>query len=204
MNGKVNNKREQVLEVASECFLSNGFDGTSVNVMARDAGISKESIYRYFGSKEELFKAVIERELEVYKKGMEDMAGDYREQSMEEALYHVAEVTLKTLSSDRTLALRRLIFLMAARGSKVGRHYYRLGPQAAYEKLEKIFVFHFDKNPPRVNCGPARLGEHFIAMVLHNTMLERECGIIRRLGPKEIKKRCNEAVEDFLDAFFLR
>ena len=78
-------KREEVLDIASENFLSKGFDGTSINVMAREAGISKESIYRYFGSKEDLFLAVVERELAVYRQGMLDTTRNYQGKTLRDA-----------------------------------------------------------------------------------------------------------------------
>ena len=107
-------KREEVLTVASECFLANGYDGTSINVMAREAGISKESIYRYFGSKEELFLAVIERELQVYRGAMQETVADYLTLPIDEALCQLAESAIRAVTSDRTMALRRLVFYMAA------------------------------------------------------------------------------------------
>src|SRR5690606_35106731 len=101
---RTTDKREEVLDIASETFLSKGFDGTSINVMAREAGISKESIYRYFGSKEDLFPAVVERELEVYKQGMLDTISHFQGKTLREALYSVGEATLRVASNDRTLA----------------------------------------------------------------------------------------------------
>ena len=93
-------KREEVLDIASENFLSKGFDGTSINVMAREAGISKESIYRYFGSKEDLFMAVVERELSFYGNGMLETTNNYEGESLKQALYKVAEATMHLVSTD--------------------------------------------------------------------------------------------------------
>lgn len=199
---KAGGKREEVLEIASNCFLSNGFDGTSINVMARDAGISKESIYRYFGSKEDLFKAVIERELEVYQKGMQDTAADYHEQTLDESLFHVAETTLKLLTNERTQALRRLVFHMAAGGSRVGRYYYQVGPRIAIQNLVTIFEYHLRRQASRGGMGPEKLSQYFMGMVLHPTTLERECGVVGELSTREVRRRSREIVADFLAAFF--
>lgn len=202
---RARNKKEEVLEIASNCFLTNGFDGTSINVMARDAGISKESIYRYFGSKEDLFEAVIERELKVYQRGMEDTAADYREQTLEEALFHVAETTLKLLTHERAQALRRLVFHMAAAGSKVGRHYYQVGPRIAYQNLQRIFEHHLtdESGEWRAPLGPEKLSLYFMGMVLHPISLERECGVLGELSTRELRRRCREIVGDFIAAFRL-
>lgn len=204
VKAKTRNKKEEVLEIASNCFLSNGFDGTSINVMARDAGISKESIYRYFGSKEDLFKAVIERELEVYQQGMQETAADYREQSLEEALFHVAETTLKLLTNDRTQALRRLVFHMAASGSKVGRYYYQVGPRIAYQNLQHIFEHHLQDGSLNSSFSPEKLSMFFMGMVLHPVSLERECCVIGELSTRELRRRCREIVSDFVAAFNLK
>jgi TetR/AcrR family transcriptional repressor of mexJK operon len=190
-------KREEVLDIASESFLVKGFDGTSINVMAREAGISKESIYRYFGSKEDLFLAVVERELSVYRKGMLETTNYYQGESMREALFVVAEATLKVASDQRTLALRRLVFQMAANGSKVGMHYYTAGPDIAYKNLVQLFEYY----KPKSKFGVDKLSRNFQAMVLHRTMLQRECGVQEPLTDEEVKQRCAEAVDDFMKAF---
>jgi TetR/AcrR family transcriptional regulator, mexJK operon transcriptional repressor len=190
-------KREEVLDIASENFLSKGFDGTSINVMARDAGISKESIYRYFGSKEDLFLAVVERELSVYRKGMMETANYYQGETMLEALQIVAESTLKSASNARTLALRRLVFQMSAHGSKVGSHYFQAGPDIAYKNLTQLFEYY----KPVSDFTVDELSRYFISMVLHRTMLLRECGVQEPLTDVGIQQLSLKTVDDFLKAF---
>lgn len=190
-------KREEVLDIASENFRVKGYEGTSINVMARDAGISKESIYRYFGSKEDLFLAVVEREMAVYRQAMLDTISQFEGKSLKDALYAVAEATLRVASSERTLALRRLVFQMAANGSKVGSHYFSAGPDIAYRNLLELFLHY----KPESDFAPDKLCRYFISIVLHRTMLARECGVLSELSQEEIGLRSMEAVEDFLHAF---
>jgi len=54
-------RESQILDVASEHFGSHGFAATSVAAIADGAGISKPLIYNYFGSKEGLFEACLDR-----------------------------------------------------------------------------------------------------------------------------------------------
>jgi AcrR family transcriptional regulator len=54
-------RETQILDVASEHFGSHGFAGTSVAAIADRAGISKPLIYNYFGSKEGLYEACLDR-----------------------------------------------------------------------------------------------------------------------------------------------
>lgn len=49
----------ELLQAALDLFVEKGYAGTSVELVARHAGVSKGTLFRYFNSKEELFKAVV-------------------------------------------------------------------------------------------------------------------------------------------------
>ncbi len=53
-------KRRLVLDAAAQEFAAGGFAAANINVIAANAGISVGSIYKYFGSKENCFLAVLE------------------------------------------------------------------------------------------------------------------------------------------------
>src|SRR6218665_138052 len=55
-------KRAQILDGAKRCFLSLGFEASSMNEITTEAGVSKGTLYVYFADKEDLFKALIDRE----------------------------------------------------------------------------------------------------------------------------------------------
>ncbi len=52
-------KRFAILRGAKAVFLKEGFGGASMDQVAAAAGVSKMTVYRHFGSKEELFAGVI-------------------------------------------------------------------------------------------------------------------------------------------------
>ena len=52
-------KRRQILEGARRLFLSKGFDAASMGDIAREAGVSKGTLYVYFDNKEVLFTALV-------------------------------------------------------------------------------------------------------------------------------------------------
>ena len=51
--------REKILSAAAACFAEKGYSGCSVQDIADHAGVSKGSLYVYYKSKEDLFKAMI-------------------------------------------------------------------------------------------------------------------------------------------------
>src|SRR3954464_10654712 len=54
-------RRELILDVASEVFLKEGYAATSMSEIAARLGGSKGTLYNYFKSKEELFEAYVSR-----------------------------------------------------------------------------------------------------------------------------------------------
>jgi AcrR family transcriptional regulator len=57
-------RRPQVLDAALELFLERGYEGTSMDSVARAAGVTKPVVYACFAGKDELFRALLRREEE--------------------------------------------------------------------------------------------------------------------------------------------
>lgn len=191
-------KRQQILDVASSHFLDGGFDGASINAMARESGISKESFYRYFESKEHLLMAVIDQELEQYKSQVTRLSEDWDATRLRASLVNMAETLLSLLMTDRQQAVRRLIFSQTRRSPEIGRHYYEIGPKLAYKILESFFESLDDKP----DFPPALLSRSFVALVLHELMLQRNCGVRKNPSDEEISRLSGPIVDEFLEAYF--
>ena len=52
--------RSQLIAVATRMFAAQGYEGTSIEAVLREAGVSRGSLYHHFASKEALFQAVLE------------------------------------------------------------------------------------------------------------------------------------------------
>ncbi len=57
-------RRNQVLDAAAICFRNHGFHGASMAQISKTAGMSPGHIYHYFGSKEAIITAIVERDIE--------------------------------------------------------------------------------------------------------------------------------------------
>jgi AcrR family transcriptional regulator len=53
----------EILAAALACFTERGFAGTRMDDVAAKAGVTKGTVYLYYSNKEELFEAVVRREL---------------------------------------------------------------------------------------------------------------------------------------------
>jgi AcrR family transcriptional regulator len=91
-------RREEILDAALEEFALRGLHGASTEDIARRAGISQPYVFRLFGTKKELFKAVIARclrqTLELFQRAAEGKRG-------EEALQAMGDAYVDLLHADR-------------------------------------------------------------------------------------------------------
>jgi AcrR family transcriptional regulator len=71
MSAKKNSIKDKIINIATRIFSKFGFKKTTVDDIAQALGKGKSSIYYYFKSKEEIFKAVIDKEAEDLKKEIE-------------------------------------------------------------------------------------------------------------------------------------
>jgi AcrR family transcriptional regulator len=58
--GRASGKREQILAAARELFLSHGLRGTSMESIARGAGVAKPTLYAHFADKDAVLLAILE------------------------------------------------------------------------------------------------------------------------------------------------
>src|SRR5471030_291300 len=105
-------RREDILDAAMAVFASHGLQGASTDEIARLAGISQPYVFRLFGTKKELFTAVVARcfrqTLEVFQRAAEGKRG-------EEALRAMGTAYKELLTSDSTY-LRTQMQAYAASG----------------------------------------------------------------------------------------
>jgi AcrR family transcriptional regulator len=67
--------RHTILSVARNVFASQGADNTTMDDVAKASGLGRRTIYTYFKTREELYKEVIEREIDVILKQLNRVAG---------------------------------------------------------------------------------------------------------------------------------
>jgi AcrR family transcriptional regulator len=67
---QIDETRTKILKVASQIFGKYGFQKSTIDEIARTAHKAKGSVYYYFSSKEDLFKAVVEEEIGLIRSGL--------------------------------------------------------------------------------------------------------------------------------------
>lgn len=110
-------KRAKIIAAARELFLSDGFDRSSVDAVAAKAGVSKRTVYDYYGDKQNLLLAVVEESssavLDMIEQGISDHLWEFED--LEQALISFCEqIVASTNGSSDYMALIRLVMVEAA------------------------------------------------------------------------------------------
>jgi TetR/AcrR family transcriptional regulator, mexJK operon transcriptional repressor len=106
---------EQILEVATPLFLSEGYGATSIEAVAKRAHMSKRTVYSRFRDKAELFGAVVHRLVEQLRPPNTAPEQFFEGASLEAILHRLAPLILRAALSPSALALHRVIVAEAAR-----------------------------------------------------------------------------------------
>ena len=70
----ISKTRHKLVDVARQLFAKNGLENTTMNDIARASGKGRRTLYTYFKSKEDVYYAVIESELERLSDKMDEVA----------------------------------------------------------------------------------------------------------------------------------
>jgi TetR/AcrR family transcriptional repressor of mexJK operon len=134
-------KRKAILDAAAELFPRQGFPGTSMDHIAAQAGVSKQTVYAQFASKEALFVAMV--------RGMTDLPAGQVQSGMDDVpagstlTAHLTAYAIRQLEVARApvlMRLRRLAIAEAERFPELGRALYDFGPGRAIAALTAAFT----------------------------------------------------------------
>lgn len=135
-----NAKRDHLLDIAAERFLASGFSAVSVDELVASAGQSKTNVYSWFGGKEGLFLATIDRLLDSMVVPLVD--NGFASLPLSEGLHALGEAVLKIVLGKNALALHRLIIGESQAFPAIGRAWVVAGPERTYAFCADFMAVH--------------------------------------------------------------
>ncbi|WP_372602889.1 TetR/AcrR family transcriptional regulator [Actibacterium sp.] len=130
-------KFDQVLEGARDIFMRDGYEGASVDDIARAAGVSKATLYSYFPDKRLLFLEVTRSECLIQSRRALDLIDPNA--PVEHALETAAQHFLGFLLSNFGQSVYRLAVAESDRFPELGQMFYASGPRHVREQLAIYF-----------------------------------------------------------------
>lgn len=142
---RVAEKRALILRAAQHVFLRSGYERTSMDVIAQEAGVSKMTVYRHFSDKSGLFVACMNDRCRAM------LAPErYAEaKTLEEArasLLEYGRVVFDLITQEEILLLYRILIGQVGQFKELAEFFYKSGPVEAYHIIEKIICRLFDEN----------------------------------------------------------
>jgi len=145
MERKREQKRAAILESAIGTFRADGYIGASMDDIARKAGVTKQTVYRYFESKEALYQAALEAQRD---KSHSRFINELDREDTREALLHFARGFVGKHLSNEHLATMRLLMAEGPEAPEVTRAHFALGPRETREHLARFLVERFGMEDP--------------------------------------------------------
>jgi AcrR family transcriptional regulator len=188
-------KFDQVIDGARAVFLREGFEGASVDEIARDAGVSKATLYSYFPDKRHLFLAVLEAECA--QQAEVEILLDAQDLTVEETLCAICKTLITFILSRFGQDMFRVCVAEAQRFPALGRAFYDSGPRQWSRRIAQYL------DSPRardvLEVEDTLLAADQLAQLCRtDLMLKVLLGIETDPPEAEIDRIADEAVKTFL------
>jgi TetR/AcrR family transcriptional repressor of mexJK operon len=134
-------KRDQIRAGAQRLFLERGFAGTSTDAIASEAGVSKQTLYVYYPSKEELLADVLRYLIHENPQNQLPVLGDVSLRTSNEvrrALSALAQALIANLMQPDYLALIRVVIAETPRLPQLGALFRSVVPERVLGNISVI------------------------------------------------------------------
>jgi AcrR family transcriptional regulator len=188
--------RSAIAKTAAALFVRRGYDATSMELIAAEARVARQTIYNQFESKEALFRAIVAALID---EAVMPLAAPARKgASARSTLLRLARSFLATTLRPSTLAVHRLVLAETARFPDLGPAIYASGAARAVSQLADFLRERHHAGELDVP-HPEAAAEQFFAMVTSFQQFRALMGI--QLLPRQIEAGARDAVSAFLRAY---
>lgn len=188
-------KYDQVLDGARKVFMRDGFERASVDDIAREAGVSKATIYAYFPDKQLLFLEVARCECHAQTEAAEaSIDGDV---PVRLALTIAAERITEFLMSDFGQRMFRIVVGEGERFPGLGREFYDYGPGLIHERLVHHLGSYVESG--KLKISDLDLAADQFAQLCKASIHEKLIfGMAQSITPEDVHRSVHGAVDMFM------
>lgn len=166
-------RKQQILEIATELFANQGFEGTTTREIANRAKVNEAIIFRHFSSKEELYWSVIEAKCNLGEARRRIRERIAQGGGIREVFIEIAEGILTRRQQDPTL-MRLLLFSSLERHTLSDR-FFRTYIADYYETLAEYIRERIAKGELK-DVDPLLAARGFLGMVIYHSMVQELFG----------------------------
>lgn len=192
-------KRAAIMEAAKCLFPEHGFDGTSMDAIAAQAGVSKLTVYSHFTDKETLFTEAVRE------KCSEQMPNELFEVdisgSLQDRLLAIARAFFALVTSSASIDLHRLLTARAGESTKLAQRFWEAGPLTLQGEFGGFLSREVEAGHLEID-DIKRASSQFFCLLKGELHARQLCGCIEATSSSsEIDQHLEATVELFIRAY---
>jgi TetR/AcrR family transcriptional repressor of mexJK operon len=190
-------KRQQILNAAINLFIDQGFAATSMELIAKNADVSKQTVYSHFGSKDELFSASVEckcESLKILDLSLHDLSNPRK------VLLKLAKNFTDFVTSKEACAVHKICVFESSAYPQVSDIFYRAGPLRVANEVTNLMGKFHQKNILTIE-NPKYAALQFLNMIKGELWMQIEFNTKERISPEEVNEYLRNSVDFFLRGY---
>jgi TetR/AcrR family transcriptional repressor of mexJK operon len=188
----------ELAAVAERVFLKHGFSDATMQMIASEAGGSKETLYRHFASKEALFAELISARAATIAGPQTALA---RDEAPEKALTELGMNLMHLVMKGESSSLFNIVVVEAHRAPDLANIFYNQGPGATLKRLTD-YLRSVTRRGELACPNPQQAAKLFLGAVISHYHLQCLMGKpSKTLTEADMRKHVKAAVEMFLSHF---
>ena len=189
----------QILTAARELFLQGGFSNTSMDAVAKHAGVSKSTLYAHFENKEQLFGAVVGTLRQRLHDALTGVSTK-DDRDIAKMLSQIGMQFMQHVTDPTSLTIFRVVIGELNTFPELGRDMYQSGQIVIGGLISDFFRQWTEAGLLNVQ-DTKQAARQFLALVKGDLQFRCLCDIDQMPSETEIKKNIEAAVAMFLDHY---
>jgi AcrR family transcriptional regulator len=187
-------KRREIVRVAALAFQELGYERTSMLTIAERLRGSKQTLYNYFPSKEDLLRAVLD--FEVTDVADQALGAFLAEKKLRTGLMRLGQIYLERQLAPLAISNIRIVATQPAE-TGIGEEFYRDVLCAAWKRVADLFETLMG-NGKLKRANPWLAAMHFKGLVLQDLLERQLLGAAQSVDREEIDSAAEQAADAFL------
>ena len=197
MRTKSDEKRREIVRVAAKAFEELGYERTTMLTIAERLRGSKQTLYNYFASKEELLRAVLDFDVsEVADQAMQEFLA---EKNLRKAFIRLGIAFLNGQLAPSAMSNIRIVSTQPAE-SNLGDEFFENVLRPAWKRFADTFQALMNDGQLK-KSDPWRAAMHWKGLVLLDLFDRRLLGAMKTTDPREIEAAAKSAADAFLKIY---
>lgn len=191
-------KRVAIVRVATDLFAMRPFDAVTMEAVAIEAGVSKQTVYSHFSDKETLFEATVSAISDQMVNGLSgpEMAG----QSLQTRLSKMGVAFLSVMLGPNVANMMHTLPAALRGNRKLGTRFYNAGPGRTKAALAEMIAAAASMGELTVD-SPQLAAEDLLSLWVGNLPAQVAFGIAEKVSTQEIERRTKRGIQVFLRAY---